>query len=313
MAELTFRLPHRFLAGWSGGRALGTVCLASFLITLMAAPATVFGQDGQDGTPAAAVEQEIPRSAWLLPFESLREGEPITWLIIVVSVVAVTLIIQGFLRVRRPVLLPQESNARIEQLILGRQYRELMEFTSTDDSFVSKALHPALKRAPNIADMREALETGIAEETSEQFRRLEYINILANIGPLLGLLGTVVGIMDAFLAMRRAGGTADVSVLSFGISTALGTTMLGLILAVPCLICYGILRNKADRLTQDGGELAEDFFQLMKNENRDTRASTAAVGALASSAPAVRPPPPRVPAPVPGQPASVQSPPITAQ
>jgi biopolymer transport protein ExbB len=267
------------------------------LLVLLALSSPALGQE----QATAAAEQEIPRSAWLLPFESLRDGEPITWIIVLTSVVAVTLIIQGFLRVRRPVLLPQETHSRIEQLILARQYRELMEFTQTDDGFVSRALNPALKRAPNIADMHDALETGIAEETSEEFRRLEYINILANVGPLLGLLGTVVGIMDAFLAMRRAGGTADVSVLSFGISTALGTTMLGLILAVPCLICYGILRNKADRLTQEGGELTESFFQLMKTENRDARVASNAVSAMASGSASARPVPSRAGAPVAAQ------------
>ena len=289
------------------------VWVAVLLVALVAAPGPLLAQDGAD---ASGAEQEIPRSAWLLPFESLRYGEPVTWSIILASVVAVTLIIQGFLRVRRQVLLPQETNARIEQLILGRQFRELMDFTAGDDSFISRALHPSLKRAPNIADMREALETGIAEQTSEEFRRLEYINILANIGPLLGLLGTVVGIMDAFLAMRREGGTADVSVLSYGISTALGTTMLGLILAVPCLICYGVLRNKADRLTQEGAERAEDFFQLMKAGDREARTAASTVGALTAGTPGARPAT-RSPMPTPPIPARAsevgQTPPLTAQ
>jgi biopolymer transport protein ExbB len=274
-------------------------------------------------TPADAANQpapEIPRSAWLLPFESMQQGEPITWSIVLASVVAVTLIIQGFLRVRRSVILPQESNQQIEQLIAQRQYRELVEFTAADDSFVSRALSPALKRAPQIADMKEALETAVAEETSEQFRRLDYINVLANVGPLLGLLGTVVGIMDAFLAMRRAGGAAEVSALAQGISTALGTTMLGLILAVPCLIAYSVLRNKADRLTQEGAELAEEFLLSMKDPARPaatttptTAPATAPATPQASGVPAAqpvaRPAPARAPAPTP-TPAPAQSPPV---
>lgn len=273
------------------------------LSLLMAQPAMA-----QDTSLPVEDPERIPSSAWLLPFDSLRGGEPITWTIVLASIVAVTLIIQGFLRVRKVVIIPPESNQRIEQLILGRNFRELVDFTGTDDSFVSRALHPALKRAPAVADMREALETSIAEETAEEFRKIEYINILANIGPLLGLLGTVVGIMDAFLAMRRVGGAADVGALAEGISTALGTTMLGLILAIPCLICYGILRNKADRITQEGAELAEEFLQMMKNEGREARAATATAAALNPSGaarpatPAARPsspPPPRATAEAP--------------
>lgn len=245
-----------------------------------------------DGAPAASAPEEVPSSAWLLPIIDLKKFEPVTWTLAICSVAASTLIIQGFMRVRRIVLLPPESNQQIEQLILGRQYRELMDFTATDDSFVSKSLHPALKRAPNINDMREALEAGVAEQTAEQFRRLDYINLLANIGPLLGLLGTVIGIMDAFLAMRRAGGAAEVSALAAGISTALGTTLVGLCLAVPCLIFYSMLRNKADRLTQEGAEMAEEYLLMMKSEGRESRAAAATVAALASGAPA-RPAAPR--------------------
>lgn len=234
-------------------------------ITLFAGRAVA--QDATPGTTDAAGTTQVadvPNSAWLLPFDSLADLEPVTWAIVIASVVAVTLIIQAFLRVRRDVILPQESTQQIEQFIQQRQFRELVEFTASDDSFVSRTLSPALKRAPNYLEMREALETGVAEETAEQFRRLEYINLIANIGPLLGLLGTVVGIMDAFLAMYRAEGAAEVSDLAQGISTALGTTMLGLILAVPCLIAYSILRNKADRLTQEGAELSEELLISMR-------------------------------------------------
>jgi biopolymer transport protein ExbB len=275
----------------------------------LAAARPVLAQDGAPAPADAAQEAEkIPTTAWLLPFIDLTKWEPVTWTLAICSVIACTLIIQGFMRVRRAVLLPPESNQRIEQLILGRQYRELLEFTATDESFVSKSLHPALKRAPNINDMREALETGVAEQTSEQFRRLDYISLLANIGPLLGLLGTVIGIMEAFLAMRRAGGAAEVGALAAGISTALGTTLVGLCLAVPCLAFYTILRNKADRLTQEGAELAEDYFQMMKNEGRESRAASAAVATLAAGAggqpasrPAARPVAPT------GMPATAQS------
>jgi biopolymer transport protein ExbB len=265
-------------------RLLLAILLPVLLLGLPAAPA--LGQDGIP-TPADAAGEDvesIPGSAWLLPFESMRQGEPITWSIVIASVVAVTLIIQGFLRVRRTVILPDESNEQIEQLIAQRQYKELVEFTGNDDSFVSRSLHPALKRAPNIAEMKEALEAAVAEETSEQFRRLDYINVLANVGPLLGLLGTVVGIMDAFLAMRRAGGAAEVSALAEGISTALGTTMLGLILAVPCLIAYSILRNKADRLTQEGAELSEELLLSMRADGRPASAPPAGQAAARPAA-----------------------------
>ena len=125
----------------------------------------------------------------MLPFNSLAEFEPVTITIVLCSVLAVTLIIQAVLRARRTVILPEESTAEIERLIAEKKFRDLVEFTDGDNSFVSQSLNPALKRAPSFSEMREALEAGVADRTSEEFRRLEYINILANVGPLLGCWG----------------------------------------------------------------------------------------------------------------------------
>lgn len=270
------RLPnwsHR--THWSGSLPLHRAIAGALavIVALGFVAGTASAQDGGIPTPADAGQsrvETIPASAWLLPFQSMFRWppEPVSWVIALCSVVAVTLIIQAFIRVRRGSILPEESHAQIEQMIQQKQFRELVEFTQTDDSFVSRSLNPSLKRAPNFVEMREALEAGVAEETAEHFRKLEYINILANVGPLLGLLGTVIGIMDAFLEMRKAGGTADVSALAGGISTALGTTMMGLTLAIPCLTAYGVLRNKADRLTQEGAMLSEEFLLMMRADGR---------------------------------------------
>lgn len=295
-------LPHG-QPNWRGR----SVRLLALLVAVLIFGGSALAQDATPPTPsptasadaasATGAEAEwIPGSAWLLPIDNMVSWppEPITWIIVICSVVAVTLIIQAFLRARRAVLLPEESTAEIERLINEKQYRELIDFTETDDSFVSQSLNPALKRAPGFADMREALETSVADQTAEEFRRLEYINILANVGPLLGLLGTVIGIMDAFLEMRKAGGTADVSALAGGISTALGTTMLGLMLAIPALVAYGILRNRVDRLTTEGALLSEEFLLMIKPDNRGGGATAPAPRPVA--APRPRPTPAKAPA-----------------
>src|SRR5690606_17959347 len=137
----------------------------------------------------------------------------------------VTLIIRSIMRARRTVLLPDPAISQISELINQRNFRGLIEFTDTDTSFVSTVLNPALKQAPTgFASMKETLESAVADRPAEEFRKLEPINLLANVGPLLGLLGTVIGIMQAFLAMQKAGGNSSPQELAGGISVALGTT-----------------------------------------------------------------------------------------
>ena len=156
------------------------------------------------------------------------------------------------------------STDAIRDMISQRRYQELIDFTETDPSFISKVLNPALKRAPSWVAMKETLETAVGEETAEQFRRIEYLNIIGNLGPLLGLLGTVLGMIDAFQAVASTGGQADVGALSGGISTALCHTFLGLFLAVPCLAAFGVLRTMVDRLTIRGALVAEELLLMMK-------------------------------------------------
>jgi biopolymer transport protein ExbB len=184
--------------------------------------------------------------------------------ILILSIFGLTLIIQGFIRNRMSVFMPESSTNTIREMIGAKKFKDLVEFTETDPSFVSKALNPALKRAPSFSSMKEAMETAIGEQTAEQFRRIEYLNIIGNLGPLLGLLGTVLGMIEAFAAMQAAEGNASPAELAGGISRALAHTFLGLFLAVPCLACFGVLRTIVDRLTVRGALVAEELLLMVK-------------------------------------------------
>jgi biopolymer transport protein ExbB len=213
--------------------------------------------------------------------------------IAVLSVAGLTLIIQGFIKNRASVFMPETTTNQIREMIAARRFRELIDFTETDPSFISKALNPALKRAPSFSSMKEAMETAIGEQTAEQFRRIEYLNIIGNLGPLLGLLGTVLGMIEAFQAVATTGGQADVGALSQGISTALCHTFLGLFLAVPCLAAFGVLRTMVDRLTIRGALVAEELLLMIKPQEqpRPPIAAAAARSVAAGTAPtAPRPP-----------------------
>src|SRR6478735_9018673 len=185
-------------------------------------------------------------------------------IILALSITGLTFIIQGFIKNRASVLLPEESTNHIRDLIGQKKFKELIEFTETDPSFASRALNPALKRAPSFSSMKEAMETAIGEQTAEQFRKIEYLNIIGNLGPLLGLLGTVLGMIAAFQDLMAAGGDAKPAELAGGISTALCHTFLGLFLAVPCLAVFGIQRTMVDRLTTQGALISEELLLLIK-------------------------------------------------
>jgi biopolymer transport protein ExbB len=219
--------------------------------------------------------------------------------IAVLSIAGLTLIIQGFIQNRSEALMPEATTIRIREMIEARQFKELVDFTEADPSFISRALNPALKRAPVWQNMKEAMETAIGEQTAEQFRKIEYLNIIGNLGPLLGLLGTVLGMIEAFQQVAATHGQADVGQLSFGISTALTHTFLGLFLAIPCLAAFGVLRTLVDRLTVRGALISEELLLMLKPAEQ--KPGMPAAPARPVIAPAVVPPPPprNIPAPAP--------------
>ncbi len=220
---------------------------------------TLFAQ--APGAAAPAIEQ--PQGAGIVAL-ILGNIDFVFIIIGILSLVSLTLIIQGFLKARASVLMPETSTEQIRDMINNRQFQELIDFTEKDPSFVSQALNPALKRAPKFTEMKEAMETSLGEQTANEFRRVEYLNIIGNLGPLLGLLGTVLGMIQAFSAMQAAGGNANPAVLAGGISKALAHTFLGLFLAVPCLGAYGVLRQMTDKLTVRAALKAEELLNLMK-------------------------------------------------
>lgn len=231
---------------------LGLMLTAGVLVSIS------YGQTTNPSQPAApAVKQGLAGMIF-----SNIDGVFIT--IAILSVIGLTLIIQGFIQNRSSVLLPQATVESMREMIHRRQFKELMDFTEADPSFVSRALNPALKRAPSFNAMKEAMETSIGEQTAEQFRKIEYLNIIGNLGPLLGLLGTVLGMIKSFQEVAAKKGQADVTALSDGISIALTHTFLGLMLAVPCLAAFGVLRTIVDRLTVRGALVAEELLLMVK-------------------------------------------------
>jgi biopolymer transport protein ExbB len=286
------------------------IVLLAVLLGAVAFVTTTYAQNtgagGGAGGAAPAATPEAHFGVGDLVKMVLQNVDPIFIIILALSVTGLTLIIQGFIKNRASVMLPEESTAHIRDLISQKKFKELIEFTETDPSFASRALNPALKRAPSFSSMKEAMETAIGEQTAEQFRKIEYLNIIGNLGPLLGLLGTVLGMMAAFEAMNKAGGNASPAQLAGGISKALAHTFLGLFLAVPCLAAFGVLRTMVDRLTVRGALIAEELLLMVKPQ--ETRQGPPAAAAAPGMARPMAAPMPSVPQPVRKAPAPPPSP-----
>jgi biopolymer transport protein ExbB len=189
-------------------------------------------------------------------------GGTIGWIIWAMSVVTLAIIVQFFVSIRRANILPEEVRVRIEGMFDNRQYREVIELTATEPSFLSHTIHAALGEASRGYNaMERALEEAAEERTANLLRRIEWLNLIGNVSPMLGLLGTVWGMILAFFEIVAAGGTTpEPARLAHAIGIALVTTLLGLGVAIPALSVYGVMRNRIDSLSSEAIVVAEDLL-----------------------------------------------------
>jgi biopolymer transport protein ExbB/TolQ len=100
----------------------------------------------------------------------------------------------------------------------------------------------------------------LLEENTRVEKRIGFLTMFANVATLLGLLGTITGLIHSFAGIANANPAEKAAILSKGISLAMNTTAYGLIVAVPALIMYAVLQNRASRLTDDLNKAALNLF-----------------------------------------------------
>jgi biopolymer transport protein ExbB len=193
----------------------------------------------QSGTVAAP-----PSGVWSLFRQSF---DFFTVLLLVGSVTAGAYIFRALVEIRPTSILPPGKVRTMHEMIERSRLSELRHFVKQDDSFPSRVLRAAFEQGGDRDSMREAAELAASEQVAAWFRRIEPLNIIGNLGPLIGLAGTVWGMIIAFTTLGEAGGQANPATLSLGISKALFHTLLGLCLAIPCLLVFGFYRSLIDR------------------------------------------------------------------
>jgi biopolymer transport protein ExbB len=165
-------------------------------------------------------------------------------------VASLAVILQNLWEVRSSRIIPAGVIEKTKRLAALGRWEELRRYTTQeDDTFISRVVRGAMATTgEGRGAVREAAELAVSEECARLFRRIEPLNIIGNLGPLLGLAGTVWGMIIAFTSLGQGGGEANPGELALGISKALFHTLLGLMLAVPSLLAFGFFRTAVDRI-----------------------------------------------------------------
>jgi biopolymer transport protein ExbB len=206
----------------------------------------------------APADAQAGTSIWSLFSQSF---DLFTILIVLGSIIALAIIVRSLLTLRASIVLPEDATEVIQRAVNERRWNDLQQFVNEDDSFMSRVLRESLpKLRTNPLGIHESTEMAADNETARRFKEVEMLGVIGNLGPLLGLVGTVWGMIIAFTAIGETGGQAAAAQLSTGISKALFHTFLGLMLAIPALLAYGLFREKLDRLCAKGTMLSTDVM-----------------------------------------------------
>ena len=180
-------------------------------------------------------------------FSLMQKGGPIMYIIFALSIAAVLIIVERFLYFRR-IKVDENSFMRNLKNALEKNYfneaLSICENTPTPIASIMKA--GILNRKGNESNIRESIENAAKQEIPKLERYLPALGTIANISPLLGLLGTVTGNIRAFGILGSQLAVGDPSLLAGGISEALLTTAAGLIVSIPAVIFYNYLSNKVN-------------------------------------------------------------------
>ena len=270
----------------------GTHLLYRLLVIAVLAiscPSAVTAQDegfggGEPAAPAAAAGDNASGSAddpgaekpqnWLgWVYGALGLGYSIIFLALSFTLVA--LLVMNLLSARRDNVCPKELVDGFENKLNDKAYQDAYNLAKTDESFLGQVLSAGLEKLQSgYAQSIEAMQEVGEEENMKLEHRLSYIALIGTISPMIGLFGTVHGMIDSFQTIALAGTTPKASELAEGISTALFTTLLGLAIAIPAIAAYSILKNRTSQLSLEVGILSERLMSRFQNVGKKKEAVT---------------------------------------
>ena len=251
----------------SNSRFIGScraILMSAILMSgLLATP--LWAQDSGATSPESAG----PQSFLGIVFSGGITGVAIMLVLITMSIVTIYLIIDHLLTVRRKDLMPPGLDEQVRQLLAAGQIEEAAQACRARPSLASFVLlHGISELEFDWKAVEKALEDALAEQAARLFRKIEYLNVIGNLAPMVGLLGTVVGMVIAFQQVASSQGAAGAGELAAGIYQALVTTVAGLIVAIPALAAFAVFRNRVDQYVAEAAFQAQQVFGPLRRRKK---------------------------------------------
>jgi len=224
----------------------------------------------QDATAADVA----PKGFFQILFSGGTPGVIIIMLLLLLSVYSAYLIVDHFLTIRRTDLMPEGLADMVRQCLITSDIRGAQQACKENPSFLSFVLmHGIAELEFGWNAVEKSVEDALAEQSARLFRKIEYLSVIGNIAPMIGLLGTVIGMIIAFQNVASTQGTASAPQLAEGIYQALVTTVGGLIVAIPSIGAFAVFRNRIDQFVAEAAYITQHVFAPLRRRPKRNGAS----------------------------------------
>lgn len=222
--------------------------------------AQAFAQEAAESAPAATSSD-----ADITLMKILQWGGVVGAIVILMSVAMVALVIEHFVSLQRDKIVPREVISELEQLFEEEEYQEALDVCEQEPNFLTNMLAAALpKLNAGFDTMEEVMDEQYELEATKLFSKISYLSLIANVAPMMGLFGTVLGMVGAFNEIVRLGANVTPKDLAGGVQQALITTLFGLAVAIPSVMFYFFFRNKVVGINQEIKSIADDLIDRFR-------------------------------------------------
>lgn len=267
---------HLRAIGFAGALLLGAgLCFVPIQATLaQAEPAPPAAAGASPAADEPAPKQGKSGFWWLVKSSGL-----IGLFILILSIYFVATTIRLFIELRPEIAMPAEDVAGCEQLLAARDFQGLYDFASKRDSFYCRLVAVGIAELPSgLQEAREVMDRNADAETVDMERKISMLAVLGTLGPMIGLVGTLQGMIASFSVIALYDTQLKASQVADGISQALVLTFEGVALSVPAIYFYAIFRNRVAKISVEtllaADELVRHVVQQAKAKSAPPPART---------------------------------------
>lgn len=259
-------------------RAFSALQLIALVVALILAPSHALGQEGEGGGDAAAASGDSHKGDESFIVHAMKSAG-LAWSLLMggISIGMVALSVFLVMELRLGVVMPEDFLTEFNTAIDNRQFQQAQQIAKDNPSWLAKSLEAALPKLQfGIDEASDAATRKLDEVRASKELIISFMAVIGQLGPLLGLVGTVYGMINSFKKLGSASGNVNTNALAGDISHALVVTLMGVGVAVPAIFFFTFFSKRLVQISTETNNMASDIISRVYNTMRKPATAPAA-------------------------------------